>query len=153
MNLVTIQYELITKNILYPNKFKSQNENKSSKCYKKLFQDYKLKTGFSIDKAIWCFKQLYKEKSINIEKDLPYIFNLGVYESNYIYNLNVPEKYIVLTSFYDWVSLISREEDKEEFLYLWNNIYDLKDVDVIQAIIPYIKKEWIINIYKNKNIL
>ena len=155
MKMITIQKEFIKDNILYPVNLLSKNQQQSPNCYKRLFEDFYNKTNIKINKAIWCYSQLFKDEEICLnDKHINRAFEMGTINNPYAYLLNVPNDFCLQTSFYDWVDQIFKEEfpnDEPNYNPKWDNIYYLENINEIQCIIPFIKKEWILDIKILKN--
>lgn len=66
------------------------------------------------------------------------MLDMGVLYNEYVYLLEVPEKYTLSMSFYDWVDQIFKEQypyDEPNFCPIWKNLYNLENVKEIQTII------------------
>ena len=99
--MIIIQKELIKDNILYPVNLLSKNQQQSPNCYKRLFEDFYNKTNIKINKAIWCYSQLFKDEEICLnDKHINRAFEMGTINNPYAYLLNVPNNFCLQTSFY-----------------------------------------------------
>ena len=69
----------------------------------------------------------------------------------YLFELNVPDEYVDLQYFYNFVDMRCVEEFDDNVCITWYNVFnvDRNDNDnEIQATLPFIKREWIKNIYE-----
>lgn len=122
-------------------------------------EQYKKRTGHNIKTAVWCW-QKYDGKT-----DL---FNIGMHKyskNQAMIKMDVPNDLVLLSDFEDWNSCLNygyigkTEEDTEDFYGWcdmlkpedynqmvtdsWQRVFQLRNKDYIQAIIPYIDKKWI----------
>jgi hypothetical protein len=70
-----------------------------------------------------------------------------------ILELEVPDDEVILTDFYNFVDMRYSEEfpkgspDYDEISTTWEDVFNIREDVEIQAILPYIKQEWVKNTY------
>lgn len=102
---------------------------------------------------IWTFYTYDGEAIANANE-----FKKHCYHNNgVLLNLDVPDDFVSLTSYFDWSDyifyseeLLYRDTEKNRSMkkLSWENTFKINDADRIQALIPYIKKEWVVDIYQ-----
>ena len=141
--------------IYYANNNKSLYYSRTPECYKSLSNKIDGNTPiFAWNRIIGAeldFSRITREKAES----------MAVTNECWII-LDVPDSYVVLTDFYDYADNIWAEEHGEEatveefgcklnyddaFIVELTEKYDDRD---IQAILPFIKKEWIVEVFIDK---
>lgn len=112
--------------------------------------------------VIFAWQQLFKDTPLTIEHAVRGFECTGFDTDNYyLFELDVYDKHVFLTNFYNFVDLRCQEEGiddifpdtdysysyNEKIALLENCVLDISTHDEVQAIIPYIQKENIISIY------
>lgn len=104
---------------------------------------------------IWTYLT-YQGKAINddtLEEFLRSSYH-GGNPNDVLLKIEVPDEFVHKTSYYDWSDYLYftlDEPDKKEAEISWKCAVDVdSDTDTIQVLLPFIKKEWIVNIYETR---
>lgn len=156
MKLITIQHpdvfdQLERDGIYYP------DPNKNMLYYTEIFKEYYKQKNIAIKAAVWAFYSVEKIKCNKLDdKIIGKITScLPFLEDRVPMLLEVPEEYVFLSDFYSWASYV--EDINEGLDYVesinWDTKVDWDEVQTVQAIIPYIKSEWVIDLENSNNLL
>lgn len=117
--------------------------------YKEMFEQYNRKIGIPIEAAIWAWYAVNYERTDKLPDN-----NLLSYMENFYFDdskdiailLDVPDEIVFLSDAYAWGSYIADPPElQKENPYLWDAKVDWNNVDMVQAIFPSIKKEYIVD--------
>ena len=118
--------------------------------YKEMFEQYNRKIGIPIKAAIWSWYVVDFERTDELpnQKLLGYMENFYLDDSKgIVLLLEVPDELVFLSDAYAWGSYIADPPElQKENPYLWDAKVDWDNsVDMVQAIFPSIKKEYVID--------
>lgn len=156
MKLITIQHpdvfdQLERDGIYYP------DPNKNMLYYTEIFKEYYKQKNIAIKAAVWAFYSIEDVKCNELNGEIigRIISNLPFLEDGIPILLEVPEEYVFLSDFYAWADYI--EDINEGLDYVepinWDAKVDWDELSTVQAIIPYIKSEWVIDLENSNNLL
>lgn len=145
MYLITIQHENVLKELRSDGQYYCKHHGSFSKQYPVSYGE--LATMLWVDIPIFAWKQVYPE-SLHISQ-LPRMLEMTpLPKGSVILELEVPDDIPLLTNFYEWVSRLEEESGEIEFVadraLIWEGILDVSNCCEIQAVLPYIKKDWVI---------
>ena len=118
--------------------------------YQEMFEQYNRKIGIPIKAAIWSWYVVDFERTDELpnQKLLGYMENFYLDDSKgIVLLLDVPDELVFLSDAYGWASYIADPPElQKENPYLWDAKVDWdNNVDMVQAILPSIKKEYVID--------
>lgn len=151
MKLVTLQNKRVldiinTKGEYIP----ASKYNMMKDEYKEMFYQYNRKIGIPIEAAVWGWYVVNFERTNKLPNDelLGYMENFYPDDGkDTAILLEVPDELIFLSDAYGWASYIADPPElQKENPYLWDAKVDWDNsVDMVQAIFPSIKKEYVID--------
>lgn len=145
MIVATIQDKRINleDDIIYPHD-KSRLEH-ATEAYGLMFNDYNKLYNTNYDKFFWAYSRVIDEPIELEETQLIRMQELSNIGGGIAILLDVPSTMMTLeSSFYDFSDQIYYREFDRLSIPPWDNIYKLHGVLEKQIILPYIKKDWII---------
>lgn len=118
--------------------------------YKEMFEQYNRKVGIPIEAAVWSWYVVNYERTDKLPDNtlLSYMENFYSDDNkDIIILLEVPDELVFLSDAYGWASYIADPPElQKENPYLWDAKVDWdNNVDMVQAIFPSIKKEYVID--------
>lgn len=118
--------------------------------YQEMFEQYSKKIGIAIEAAIWAWYVVDFERTDKLPSDklLGYMENFySDVSKDTILLIEVPDELVFLSDAYSWGSYIEDPPElQRENQYLWDVKVDWdNDVDMVQAIFPSIKKEYLVD--------
>lgn len=150
MKLVTLQNKRVldivnTKGEYIP----ASKYNMMDDEYKEMFGQYNRKVGIPIEAAIWAWYAVNYERTDKLPDNtlLSYMENFYSDDNkDIIILLDVPDELVLLSDAYAWGSYIADPPElQRENPYLWDAKVDWNNVNMVQAIFPSIKKEYVID--------
>lgn len=154
MKIISFQHEKVLEKVInkgiYSCSYISQYHKEAPICYQFLKDKLKEKTGIECNPVFgWA--------NIN---GLPMILNkesatranemVGFDENHYyIFELEIPDEFICIQDFYDFACFKTDEMENIPFT-IPDTISIFNSRRELQATFPYIKREWILNVYKYK---
>lgn len=118
--------------------------------YQEMFEQYSKKIGIAIEAAIWAWYVVDYERTDKLPDNtlLSYMENFYSDDNkDIIILLDVPDELVFLSDAYAWGSYIADPPElQKENPYLWDAKVDWdNNVDMVQAIFPSIKEEYVID--------
>lgn len=156
MRLLTSQHINVWNKIIedgiYQCTISSNTRERTINSYNKMANAVKEKTGIEVLSPIWCWFRV-DDKYINTIKETNLKRCDGMTGVNEIVMLlEVPDEIPLLSDFYEWVDVMYQELTPNDPLGVkFEDIFDIREDVSIQACIPYIKKEYIIEAYRNES--
>lgn len=151
MKLVTLQNKRVldiinTKGEYIP----ASKYNLMDDGYKEMFEQYEKKVRIPIEAAVWLWYVANHERTDKLPNNtlLSYMENFYSDDSKDIaLLLDVPDELVFLSDPYGWASYVADPPElQKENPYLWDAVVDWDNkVDMVQAIFPSIKKEYVID--------
>lgn len=151
MKLVTLQNKRVLDTINTKGEYIPASEyNLMDDGYKEMFYQYNRKIGIPIEAAVWAWYTVNFERTDKLPNNtlLSYMENFYSDDSKDIaLLLDVPDELVFLSDAYAWGSYIADPPElQKENPYLWDAKVDWDNsVDMVQAIFPSIKKEYVID--------
>ena len=146
MYLITIQHENVLKELRSKGQYHCNYLGGFSKQYPVSYGE--LATMLWVDIPIFAWKQVYKDKSLHVNQLSRMLEMTPLPKGSVILELEVPNDIPLLTNFYEWVGRLEEEsgdiEVAEDRVQIWSGILDVSTCYEIQAVLPYIKEDWII---------
>lgn len=151
MKLVTLQNKRVLDIINAKGEYiPASKYNMVNDEYKEMFEQYNRKIGIPIEAAIWAWYAVNYERTNKLPNNtlLSYMENFYSDDSKDIaLLLEVPDESVLLSDAYAWGSYIADPPElQKENPYLWDVVVDWdNNVNMVQAIFPSIKKEYVID--------
>lgn len=151
MKLVTLQNKRVLDIINAKGEYiPASKYNMVNDEYKEMFEQYNRKIGIPIEAAIWAWYAVNYERTDKLPNNtlLSYMENFYSDDSKDIaLLLEVPDESVLLSDAYAWGSYIADPPElQKENPYLWDAVVDWdNNVNMVQAIFPSIKKEYVID--------
>lgn len=151
MKLVTLQNKRVLDIINAKGEYiPASKYNMMKDEYKEMFDQYNRKVGIPIEAAVWSWYVVNFERTDKLPNDelLGYMENFYSDDSKDIaILLEVPDELVFLSDAYAWASYAADPPElQKENPYLWDAVVDWDNkVDMVQAIFPSIKKEYVID--------
>lgn len=151
MKLVTLQNKRVLDIINAKGEYiPASKYNMVNDEYKEMFEQYNRKVGIPIEAAVWSWYVVNYERTDKLPDNtlLSYMENFYSDDNkDTIILLDVPDELVFLSDAYAWGSYIADPPElQKENPYLWDAKVDWdNNVDMVQAIFPSIKKEYVID--------
>lgn len=151
MKLVTLQNKRVLDNINAKGEYiPASKYNMVNDEYKEMFEQYNRKVGIPIEAAVWSWYVVNYERTDKLPNNtlLSYMENFYSDDNKDIaLLLEVPDELVFLSDAYAWASYVADPPElQKENPYLWDAKVDWDNsVDMVQAIFPSIKKEYVID--------
>lgn len=150
MKLVTLQNKRVLDIINAKGEYiPASKYNMVNDEYKEMFEQYNRKVGIPIEAAIWAWYTVNYEITDKLPNNniLSYMENFYSDDNKDIaILLDVPNELVLLSDAYAWGSYIADPPElQKENPYLWDVKVDWNNVNMVQAIFPSIKKEYVID--------
>ena len=118
--------------------------------YKEMFYQYNRKIGIPIEAAVWAWYVVNYERTDKLPDNTLLSYMENFYSDDgkdTAILLEVPDELVFLSDAYGWASYIADPPElQKENPYLWDAKVDWDNsVDMVQAIFPSIKKEYVID--------
>lgn len=118
--------------------------------YKEMFEQYNKKIGIPIEAAVWSWYVVNYERTDKLPDNTLLSYMENFYSDDgkdTAILLEVPDELVFLSDAYAWASyVVDPPELQKENPYLWDAKVDWDNsVDMVQAIFPSIKKEYVID--------
>lgn len=159
IKILTFQHksveDTLIKDGLYMCNIISDYNKKTPNAYKFLAEELYKKCGEKPDIPIFGWSKVFDDKDFYVDNDtISRMLDMTFFDVNeyVLLKLIVPEKYVLLTNFYEFVYKRCKEEFPNDEEYQSDDIINKSVLDVsntqeIQAIIPFIKYEWLASVY------
>lgn len=150
MKLVTLQNKRVLDTVNTKGEYiPASKYNMVNDKYKEMFDQYEKKVGIPIEAAVWAWYVVNYERTDKLPNNtlLSYMENFYSDDSKDIaLLLEVPDELALLSDAYAWGSYIADPPElQKENPYLWDAKVDWNNVNMVQAIFPSIKKEYVID--------
>lgn len=151
MRLITLQNKQVLDTINTKGEYIPDSKyNLMDDGYKEMFEQYNKKIGIPIEAAVWSWYVVNFERTDKLPNDelLGYMENFYSDDSKDIaILLEVPDELVFLSDAYAWASYVADPPElQKENPYLWDAKVNWDNsVDMVQAIFPSIKKEYIVD--------
>lgn len=151
-SLITFQHRSVLNSILKDGKFVCDKvsfyNTRTPKCYKRLLDSIPNKPE-EIKIPIFAWYAVLDSDNSKLTLDEKTIYRcLSMtgqdYKQYYVFKLTVPRNLVSLQNFYNFVDCRCEEEgDYQPEFDVWSGVFDIEHGREIQAVIPFIKKEWV----------
>lgn len=151
MKLVTLQNKRVLDIINAKGKYiPASKYNMVNDEYKEMFEQYNRKVGIPIEAAVWSWYVVNFERTNKLPDNTLLSYMENFYSDDgkdTAILLEVPDELVFLSDAYAWGSYIADPPElQKENPYLWDAKVDWDNsVDMVQAIFPSIKKEYVID--------
>lgn len=152
MKIISFQHKKVLDDILnngiYRCEYISQFHKEAPKCYKYLRDKVYEKTNID-NNPVFGWANIIIDKKMEVDKEtISRAYEMVPFEENdyYILELEIPNELLIVQDFYDFACY---KADEMEGVYepISDKLLQLNYGREMQAVFPYIKKEWLINIY------
>ena len=160
MRLITFQHKSILKDIergTYKCNYIGNYQKRTPISYDFIRKQLECKIRDNVTNPIFAWNKVIDNKEISTsEEEITRMLEMTPFDlDDYLmFELDVPEEYILLTDFYSFVDMRYYEEfESENFdINKFSNYTLLVENEMeIQAIIPEIKFEWLLNVFSVEN--